>query len=86
MKYLVLLAVLVVIYTLWKHQRAQERAEKTGQRPAAGADRTSPPPGPTTQEMVRCPVCHLHLPQADAVPDVQGRLFCSPAHRDQANA
>ena len=81
MKYLVLFAVLAVIYMLWKHQRAQERAERDGQRRTGpGAPQASP------QEMVRCAACDLHLPRADAVADAQGRAFCSPAHRDKTNS
>lgn len=77
MKYLVLFAILAVIYLLWRHQRQQERSERAAPPPA-------PPPAAVAapQDMVRCPVCELHLPRADAVADPQGRLFCSPAHRD----
>ncbi len=84
MKYLVLFAVLAVIYLLWKHQRTQERAGREGgtRPPPAGAARQAASP----QEMVRCAVCDLHLPRADAVADAQGRLFCSPAHRDGTSA
>jgi len=81
MKYLVLFAVLMVVYTLWKNQRVRERAERGGAPSAASKGR----PGPGPQEMVRCPVCDLHLPRADAVADAQGRLYCSAAHRDKAS-
>ena len=83
MKYLVLLGVLAVVYMLWKHRRVQERAARDGQgqRPASAGARQARP-----QEMVRCAACDLHLPHTDAVADAQGRLYCSPAHRDKANA
>lgn len=86
MKYLVLFAVLMVAYTLWKNQRVRERAEREAGRTPPGTGRPGARAGTATQEMVRCPVCDLHLPRADAVADAQGRLFCSAAHRDKANA
>jgi uncharacterized protein len=86
MKYLVLFAVLLVVYLLWKHQRTQERAGREGGNASAGSARTAAPPAASPQEMVRCPVCDLHLPRADAVADAQGRLFCSAAHRDGTRA
>ncbi len=83
MKYLVLAAILAVIYMMWKRQRAQDRADR--QAGAGGSSRGRPDDGTKPQAMVRCAVCDLHLPRGDAVPDAQGRMFCSVAHRDQAN-
>ena len=75
MKYVVLFAVLLVVYLLWRAQRAIERDEAQARHPA-------PPPTPITQqEMVRCPVCSLHLPRGDALSGGSGRLYCSPEHR-----
>ncbi len=79
MKYLVLIAVLVVVYLLWRSQ--QRRRDLGASRPAA------PPaasPG-LPQDMVKCPVCALHLPRNEALADPHGRLFCSPEHRASAN-
>jgi uncharacterized protein len=74
MKYVVLFGVLLVVYVLWKAQRSAERAERAAER--------SPPPTPITQqEMVRCPVCSVHLPRPDATEGGSGRLYCSPEHR-----
>jgi uncharacterized protein len=80
MKYLVLLAILAVVYLLWRSQ----------QRRAQAASR--PPPAPPTpsesalpQDMVSCPVCAVHLPRGEAVADPQGRLYCSPEHRADAS-
>ena len=75
MKYVVLFAILAVIYLLWRAQ--QRRQGASGSRPAARpkADPALP------QDMVQCPVCALHLPRNEAVADPQGRLFCSPEHR-----
>ena len=81
MKYLVLFALLAVVYLLWKHQRTQERGGREGgtRPPPAGAARQAASP----QEMVRCPVCALHLPHTDAVAGRTGQ-YCSEAHRQQA--
>ncbi len=79
MKYLVLIAVLAVVYLLWRAQRRRQDASESGggTRPTARpkADDGSP------QDMVQCPVCALHLPRNEAVADPQGRLYCSPEHR-----
>lgn len=77
MKYLVLVAVAVAVWLLWRglHRRAD------------GAGRTPAPPPATAalpQDMVRCAVCALHLPRLDALADGQGRHFCSAEHRDSA--
>ncbi|MDI9331654.1 MAG: PP0621 family protein [Alphaproteobacteria bacterium] len=71
MKYLIWLAVVALAWWWWRHhQRSQARRA------------ASPPPTPPVvkQAMVNCPVCGLHLPQADAVP---GRVahYCSEDHR-----
>jgi uncharacterized protein len=73
MKYLVLIAVLLVVYLLWrgKRQASGTAGPRTG--------KAAPPALP--QDMVRCPVCALHLPRAEATPGTAGRLYCSPEHR-----
>jgi len=73
MKYLLLLAVLAVAYMVWRAARRSDRADAADNRPPA------PPPLP--QDTVRCPVCSLHLPRADALPGASGRLYCSQEHR-----
>ena len=72
MKYLLVLAVLVVAYFLW---RAPRRA-----REVAGKEASAKPPA-LPLDMVRCPVCALHFPRPDALPGASGRLYCSPEHR-----
>ena len=80
MKYLIVIAVLAIAWFVWRKQR--EGKADAGRRDA-------PPPGPASadggspQAMVRCPVCALHLPQADAVAGRAGQ-YCSEAHRQQA--
>lgn len=72
MKYLVLLVVLVVAYMMWRNSRLERRR-----------DAPPPPAGPAIapQEMVKCPVCGLHLPKGDAVAGKNGLLYCGQEHR-----
>lgn len=69
MKYLLLLAVLVVAYLLWRSGRTS--------RGAAGASR----PGGKPQDMVRCATCGVHLPRSEAVSGSNGLQYCSQEHR-----
>jgi uncharacterized protein len=72
MKYLLVLA--VVLAVLWYVRN---------NRPA-GSDRAAPgKPKPLAppQDMVRCPVCAVHLPRSDALPGGDGRLYCCADHR-----
>ncbi|MGZ5182332.1 MAG: PP0621 family protein [Ramlibacter sp.] len=73
MKYLFLLAILVVAYMAWRGGRLRESA------PAA-APRTPARPA-LPQDMVCCPVCSVHLPRGEALAGASGRLYCSPDHR-----
>jgi uncharacterized protein len=76
MKFLLFLAIAMLAVWLFR----------SGRRESMNPDRPEPPttpPGP--QEMVRCARCGLHLPHNEAV---VGRLdlYCSPEHRDAAEA
>jgi uncharacterized protein len=76
MKYLLVFAVLVIAYLIWRAGRTREREE------AAAAARPGPAPTPALpQDMVSCPVCALHLPRPDAVAGASGRLYCCADHR-----
>ncbi len=80
MKYLVLLAILAVVYLLWRsQQRRAQAASRPPPAPPASADSALP------QDMVSCPVCAVHLPRNEALADPQGRLYCSPEHRAGAS-
>lgn len=74
MKYLVLFAVLLVAYMVWRNNRLRDES--------GGPARRGPDAGP--QEMVSCPVCGVHLPRSEAVPGAGGILYCSQEHRQRA--
>jgi len=72
---ILLLLGLLVLALFWAFGR---RRDGTAQAPG-GRDPVAPSPGP--QPMVGCAHCGLHLPQAEAVQDGEGRWFCSEDHR-----
>ncbi len=75
MKFIVLFGILLVVYLVWRsQQRREQRQREEPAKPAASAVALP-------QDMVRCPVCSVHLPQADALPGKSGRLYCSHEHR-----
>ena len=76
MKYLLVLAVVMVALWVWRNNRRVDRQE----RPPA------PPPLPLPQDMVRCPVCSVHLPRTDALAGPDGRLYCCQEHRLRAGS
>lgn len=78
MKYLIVLVVVFVGIWLWRSNR---RADAIAQREENAAKPAQPALAP--QDMVRCPVCALHLPQVDAIAGQRGH-YCTAAHRQQA--
>jgi uncharacterized protein len=74
MKYLLVLAVVLVAVWIWRNNRREEKE----QTPAAKAPAAQP------QDMVRCPVCSVHLPRSDALPGPNGQLYCCQEHRLRA--
>lgn len=79
----ILLLVLVAglaLLLLQSRLRGPRRKDRAQDKPGSQSPPQSPPPAPP-QAMVACAHCGLHLPQADAVADADGRLFCSAAHR-----
>jgi uncharacterized protein len=71
MKYLLLLALLALLFFMLGAKRGRPR------EPEAGA---TPTPPPKPQAMLRCAECGLHLPADDALPG-KGGVFCSASHR-----
>ena len=76
MKFLVLIAVLLIAFWLWRSAREAGRAD-----PPPGSN--APRPEPPRLEMVRCATCGLHLPEADAV-RANAAYYCSVDHLNQA--
>jgi uncharacterized protein len=74
LKFLLVLAVLVVAFYIWRANRKPERPAPPG---------AARPPEPPQLEMVRCAVCGLHLPKTDAI-TTQAAAYCSNEHRQQA--
>ena len=75
MKYLIVLLAIAVGIWLWRSRQAPPKAS------AKAAPRRRKPDAPAA-EMVRCAVCGLHLPLADA--QQSGRaVYCSVEHQRQ---
>lgn len=73
MKFLLLLALVLLVAWLWRSSRREQPPERSAQ----------PPPRPTPQDMVRCAHCGVHLPHGEAVVGRIG-LYCSAEHRQLA--
>ena len=73
-KYLLLLALVVIAYLFWRNARLDARKARD--------EKNKPPASP--QDMVSCPVCAVHLPRSDAVAGADGVLYCSQEHRLKA--
>lgn len=74
MKYLLVIALALVVVWLWRSNRRSNQE----QAPSKPASRHKP-----ATEVVACAVCAVHLPRADALPGGSG-FYCSDAHRRQA--
>jgi uncharacterized protein len=78
-----LLLALAVLW-LWHSPAVRGmRSGQTGKKPAPRPEGAPKPAGGTTDIMVACAHCGVHLPASEAVRNGQGDAFCSPAHRDQ---
>jgi uncharacterized protein len=74
MKYLILLLVVLAVLWFWRNARG---SGTPGAHKKPGKDALP-------QDMVRCPVCSVHLPRTDALPGPDGQLYCCAAHREHA--
>jgi len=72
MKYLLLVAVLYVLWRVWK------KRQDVGLKPP-------PASGRPAERMVQCAHCAVHLPEGDAISD-GARFYCNEAHRRAATA
>jgi uncharacterized protein len=77
MKYLVVLAVVLVV--LW-FLRNNRRAD------AAQGSRSSDGVAAQPEDMVQCPTCSVRLPRTDALPGPDGQLYCCAEHRPRDRA
>ena len=75
MKYLLVLAVVMVAIHIWRKNRREALEEETRAR---AAER---PPVPAPVTMVACRHCGTHLPRAEALFDVGGHPYCGETHR-----
>lgn len=73
MKYLLVLAVVLIAFWLWRSARARSK-------PRDGRSATD---SPRVIEMVRCDVCGVHCAKLDALPGRLG-VYCTAQHRSQA--
>ncbi|MFP5466837.1 MAG: PP0621 family protein [Gammaproteobacteria bacterium] len=71
MKYLLVVAVVLVAFWIWRNNRRQEQAQRQTMRPPATTS--------TPVRMVACHHCGTHLPETDAVAGSLG-VYCSQAH------
>lgn len=79
MKYLLVTALILVVFWLWRHNRDAEKnaAENSrNDRPRRAAKETG------VAQMVACDICHVHLPRSEALIGDKG-IYCSDAHRRQ---
>ena len=80
MKYLIVIAVVLVGVWFWRNNRRAELRERQSQRSAAAPAAN---PDQAATEVVACAVCSVHLPRTDALRGEHG-MYCSEAHRRQA--
>lgn len=71
MKYVLLLALLGLLFFILGAKRGRPRDDSEARSPA-------PPNRP--KAMLRCAECGMHLPADEALPG-KGGVFCSAAHR-----
>lgn len=76
MKYLIVIALALLVVWIWRSNRQTGQQDKPPRQPAVR-------PAPPATEVVACAVCAVHLPRAEALPGGQG-FYCSDAHRRQA--
>jgi uncharacterized protein len=76
-KYLIVLLVVLAGLWAWRNGRRTDLPDKTGRKPTGKTPPAEPP------DMVRCAVCGVHLPRAEALTGRAGS-YCSQAHRQQA--
>ncbi|MES2784972.1 MAG: PP0621 family protein [Pseudomonadota bacterium] len=84
MKYVIVIALVILMVWLWRNgrdRRSRESQEQRSQAAQHGKPRLEEP-----QDMVRCPVCSVHLPRVDALPGPGGQVYCCAEHSRQAGS
>lgn len=76
MKYLLLLALLALVFFVLGLKRSRPREPEA---------RKPPPAPPMPQAMLSCAECGMHLPADEALPG-KGGVFCSTSHRNSYEA
>jgi uncharacterized protein len=84
MKYIIVIAVVVFAVWLWRNGRDRTARERDEQRAKPSPQKNAQLQEP--QDMVRCPVCSVHLPRVDALPGPAGQVYCCPEHSRQAGS
>ena len=64
---LLVLGLLLVYWILKRYRRGIER-------------RNAPPPVKSSEDMVRCEHCGVHLPRSESI-TTQGQFYCTPEHQ-----
>lgn len=73
MKYLLVIAVVLVAFWVWRNDRRQEQAERQPRRARATPEAPVP--------MVACRHCGTHLPETEAIQGGRGWYCCAAHHR-----
>ena len=71
-KFLLLLALGIVVYLIVSRMRREGQSPETLRKPAA--------PSAVAEDMVRCAVCGVNLPRSESFTS-RGRFFCTDEHR-----
>jgi uncharacterized protein len=80
-KFLLLVALVVVVYLLIRGNRRVE-SQQPPSSPAQWPPQSNPAARPdgAGEDMVRCTVCGVHLPRSESFIS-RGKFFCSDEHR-----
>ena len=82
MKFVIVIVVILFVVWLWRNSRDRVTRERNEQGSRPGPE--GKPQLAEPQDMVRCPVCALHLPRVDALAGPGGQLYCCAEHSRQA--
>lgn len=77
MKFFLILA--VILFAAWLWRSGRRRVDDSATRAAA----PPPPPTPSSQEMVSCTWCAVHIPRSEAVTGAHG-AYCCTEHMQNA--